>query len=1220
MSKLDFRHLFDASPNAYLVLDERLHIAGANRAYLDSVRRDLADLVDRRVWDVFPADDGTVRQTVASVERVIRTKQPDTIVLSWPAPSCAAVDDDGFMARCRGFVHTPVFDAEGDVAFVLQHPTGVVAREHPLEHPLEHPHEHPLGTRTDDRSAAAHASNSTHGRSVDCTSEARGSDVVLEGERSRLEDVFVQAPGFMALLHGREHRFESASPGFMRLFGDRPVLGRSVAEALPDAVAQGYLALLDRVFDSGEPHVARSTRYVLPASPGQAARDLYLDLVYQPVRDAGGRVTGIFVEGADVSDIRASEAALRASEVRNRQILDSAIDYAIIATDLDGRVTRWNEGARRILGWTEEEMLGRSTARFFTPEDVASNRMDIEMRVALEKGRSNDERWNQRNGGERFWALGEMTVLRDEAGEAKGFVKVLRDRTGQHQAERAREAAIRDLETERTLLQTVLRSAPIGILVAEAPSGRVLEQNARTGAIFDHGGVRCETVGDLGRWPLLHPDDRLLEIARHPLVRAITLGETTQAEEYRYVRGDEETRWVQLTAAPITDMAKRITGGVMLVEDIEPRKRAEAALRDNRQRLAALVSASTEVLYSMSADWSEMRQLTGSGFLADTRTANASWLIDYIPAEEHARVQAAIGQAIHTKSVFRLEHRVYRADRTLGWTVSSAVPLLDAGGTVTEWFGAASDVTDRRDAAEAMSRSNEDLEQQVVERTTERNRLWDFSPDLLLIIDFHGMFHRVNPAWTTLLGYAADELIGHHVNEFVLPEDHTETTHAYREAATGGLPRIQNRYRHKDGSTRWISWVAAPQGELAYATGRDITAEKAALEALAHTQDALRQSQKMEAVGQLTGGLAHDFNNLLTGIIGSLELLQTRIAQGRTADVDRYVHAAQGSARRAAALTHRLLAFSRRQTLAPKPTDVRQLVHGMEELVRRTVGPEIAVTTVMPGTLWSTLVDPGQLENALLNLCINARDAMPHGGAIVIETVNCRLDARSARVYDMTPGEYLLLCVSDTGTGMSPEVIAKAFDPFFTTKPIGMGTGLGLSMIYGFVQQSGGQVRIYSEVGKGTTVRLYLPRHLGEAEHADVPAELADAPRAGVGETVLVVDDEPTIRMLVVAVLEDLGYTAIEAADGVAGLAILQSDARIDLVVSDVGLPGGMNGRQMADAARVGRPELTVLFITGYAESAVFSHGHFNHGMHVLTKPFAMEVLASRIKALINDT
>ncbi len=435
--------------------------------------------------------------------------------------------------------------------------------------------------------------------------------------------------------------------------------------------------------------------------------------------------------------------------------------------------------------------------------------------------------------------------------------------------------------------------------------------------------------------------------------------------------------------------------------------------------------------------------------------------------------------------------------------------------------------------------------------------------------------------------------------------------------ARDGDLEIEYRISHPDGSTRWVLSRGRTYFDDA---GRAVRRAGIGIETTRQREleEQLRQSQKMEAVGQLTGGIAHDFNNLLTGVTGSLELLQARIAQGRIKDVDRYAHAAQGAAKRAAALTHRLLAFSRRQTLDPKPTDVNRLVAGMEELIRRTVGPEVTVEPmVAAGGLWPTLVDPGQLENALLNLCINARDAMPGGGKITIETGNRWLDERAGRERDLAPGQYVSLCVSDTGTGMTPEVAARAFDPFFTTKPIGQGTGLGLSMIYGFVRQSGGQARIYSEPGHGAMVCLYLPRHLGDAAGPEPAAELSDAPRAGQGETVLVVDDEPTVRMLVTEVLEDLGYTAIEAADGSAALRVLQSDARIDLLVTDVGLPGGMNGRQVADAARAARPGLKVLFITGYAENAVLSHGHLDPGMHVLTKPFAMEALASRIRELI---
>jgi len=387
---------------------------------------------------------------------------------------------------------------------------------------------------------------------------------------------------------------------------------------------------------------------------------------------------------------------------------------------------------------------------------------------------------------------------------------------------------------------------------------------------------------------------------------------------------------------------------------------------------------------------------------------------------------------------------------------------------------------------------------------------------------------------------------------------------------------------------------------------------------LQEAHEALRQSQKMEAVGQLTGGIAHDFNNLLAGISGSLELLQRRLHEGRLAGVERYIDAAQGASQRAAALTQRLLAFSRRQTLDPKPVAINRLIGGMEELIRRTMGPDIEVEVVGAAGLWTTRVDPSQLENALLNLCINARDAMaPHSGRLTIETANKWLDDRGAKERELVPGQYVSLCVTDTGSGIPTDIVDKIFDPFFTTKPIGQGTGLGLSMIHGFVRQSGGQVRVYSEPDKGTTMCLYLPRYTGAQDAVD-PLDPAIAGHPGHGETVLLIDDEPTVRMLAAEVLGDAGYSVIEAIDGPSGLQVLNSDVRIDLLVTDVGLPGGLNGRQVADAARIKRPDLKVLFITGYAENAAVGNGLLDVGMAVLTKPFVMTDLINKVGELID--
>jgi PAS domain S-box-containing protein len=517
------------------------------------------------------------------------------------------------------------------------------------------------------------------------------------------------------------------------------------------------------------------------------------------------------------------------------------------------------------------------------------------------------------------------------------------------------------------------------------------------------------------------------------------------------------------------------------------------------------------------------------------------------------------------------------------------------------------DLTERR-AAEEELRASEERFRLLIQSVT------DYA---IYMLDPQGRVNSWNAGAERFKGYTADEIIGEHFSRFYTEED--------REA---GIPRIaletatqEGRFEaegwrvRKDGTRFWASVIIDPIRSNGVLMGfakvtRDLTDKRA-------VEEQLRQSQKMEAVGQLTGGLAHDFNNLLTGISGSLEMMQMRVAQGRTAEFERYFVAAQGAVRRAAALTHRLLAFSRRQTLDPRPTDVNRLLGSLEELVRRTVGPGVELEVVGASGVWPILVDPNQLENAILNLCINARDAMPDGGKLTIEGANKWLDERAVRQQDLPVGQYVSICVSDTGTGMTPEVIAKAFDPFYTTKPMGEGTGLGLSMIYGFARQSGGQVRLYSEVGQGTTMCIYLPRHTGDAVEDDEAAAPSTPSVGGNGEVVLVIDDEPTIRMLIAEVLAESGYAVIEAPDGTAGMRVLESNARIDLLITDVGLPGGLNGRQVADAARVNRPDLKVLFITGYAENAVIGRGRLDNGMFLLTKPFQMEILADRIREIL---
>jgi hypothetical protein len=581
---------------------------------------------------------------------------------------------------------------------------------------------------------------------------------------------------------------------------------------------------------------------------------------------------------------------------------------------------------------------------------------------------------------------------------------------------------------------------------------------------------------------------------------------------------------------------------------------------------------------------------------------------------------------------YTVQYRIIRpSDGETRWISVRSTIERDANGKAIRLVGAHSDVTEQvmaeralrqseerfRNLADQLAELNATLAERVEEKTRERDRIWNVSQDLLLVADRKGIWKTINPAWTRTLGWSEAELLNRTSEWLEHPDDDGTARARVKELGTSNATvKFESRFRHKDGSYRWLSWTGVPDQDHIYAVARDVTAEKSAAERLKATEEALLQSQKMEAVGQLTGGIAHDFNNLLTGIVGSLDLMQTRLNQGRTENVGRYIDAAMTSANRAAALTHRLLAFARRQPLIPKGVDANQLVVSLEDLLRRTIGETIDLTVVASDGLWTTLCDPNQLESALLNLAINARDAMPAGGKLTISSANVRIDGINADAPALSPGEYICIDVTDTGTGMSPEVAARAFDPFFTTKPIGQGTGLGLSMIYGFARQSNGHATIDSKIGRGTSVKIYLPRHSGDhvAEHA---AAVAKAQQAATGETVLVVEDEPVVRGVILEMLEEQGYRTLEAVDGPAGLRILRTDARIDLLVTDVGLPG-MNGRQLADQAREMRPGLKILFITGYAESAAIADGFLQPGMEMITKPFDLGNLSRRVRTMVS--
>lgn len=937
-------------------------------------------------------------------------------------------------------------------------------------------------------------------------------------------------------------------------------------------------------------------------------------------------------------------------------LFDSMLNFAVIGTDLTGRVIEWNNGAEHVLGWTEQEMLGQKTDRIFTPEDRDARCIEIEMAAASQSGLSGDHRWHLRQDGSRFWASAEMTRVFDSQGRHTGYLKVLQDRTHTH-------LSALELAASRRQYRELLDSIETGFCMIEMKFDdegkpcdyRFVEINR---AFESHTGLKNAT----GRWIReMVPDqdqhwfDVYGQVAR--------TGEPIRFEHY----GKALNRWFEVHATAV-DMKRDLVA--ILFDDISARRNAEIALRQSEEYwrgiferlddgfiLGELIRSPDGTVndwryIDVNPAWTDLVGISGSGVKGRT-------IRELFPAIESFWIEEIVAAVTQQRSV-AFNHQVADLGR---WYEGRIHPLdADRFTIIFQEVTDARRADTRRQAMLELSDALRDMhepEQMAYAASTTLGTVLESDGACYLSVDASGQPTVAGRCWTRAEGALLMQLWEGDVLDWLsipLPLQvplliaDTQNDPRVRNAQIPlsfavksllGVPLVE------DGQTvaalcvtnsRAYVWSpeelqftvdVAERTRSAIARRRaenDLRQVNASLEQLVRertqelmlSEEQLRQSQKMEAVGQLTGGIAHDFNNLLTGISGSLEMMRRRIVQGRIDELEKYVSAAHTSSQRASALTHRLLAFSRRQTLDPKPTDINTLVAGMEELIARTVGPAVETHVLADESLWVSHIDGNQLENALLNLCINARDAMPDGGKLVVETRNRALDGRAAVAFDLPPGHYVELSVTDTGAGMTAEVAAKAFEPFFTTKPLGSGTGLGLSMIYGFIRQSGGQAKIYSEVGKGSTISLYLPRNTGEQIETE-PDQSQEIPRARAGETVLVVDDEPTVRMLVAEILEELGYRAIEAADGPAGLKFLESDVRIDLLVTDVGLPGGMNGRQMADYSRASRPDLKVLFITGYAESAVIGNGNLDANMHVITKPFSVERLAIRIKTLIES-
>jgi PAS domain S-box-containing protein len=827
--------------------------------------------------------------------------------------------------------------------------------------------------------------------------------------------------------------------------------------------------------------------------------------------------------------------------------------------------------------------------------------------------------------------------LRDDSGEIVGVLDVAIDTTQKFADAQRIATATEKVRAGEAQLQALFA----------ATSNAIYQMSGdwRTMVRLEGQGFLTDTIEPVTDWL----DRYVVEEDRASVTEAIGIAVRDRLPlniEHRVHQADGAIGWIRSRAVPIIGPNGSVEEWFGTASDISAAKADRERLVTSQEKLelatrAARMGQFDYLPQTGALEW-DARCKELFGLSADARISYEGSFLAGLHPEDREMADAAVVAALDPAGsrLFDTEYRTIGIEDGIERHIHAQGIAMFDGDEPVRLIGTVQDVTADR------------IGQQTLRETEQRLRLagratndavwdWDFRDNHVTwnaaLEDVYG--HRladVEPSgeWWIAHIHPGDRARIDESIHAVIDGDGTDWADEYRFArADGSYADVLDRgYVLRDPGGAPLRMVGAmldvtnrKEIERRLSDDRDRLAEEVEVTAAERdrAEEALRQSQKMEAVGQLTGGLAHDFNNLLTGISGALEMMQVRITQGRVNELERYSVSAQGAVRRAAALTHRLLAFSRRQTLDPKPTNVNRLIFDLEELLRRTVGPQVEVETVGKAGVWTTLVDPNQLENAILNLCINARDAMPDGGRITIETANKWLDSRAALERDLEAGQYVSICVTDTGTGMPPEIVAKVFEPFFTTKPLGEGTGLGLSMIYGFAKQSGGHVRVYSEVGIGTTMCIYLPRHVAE-EDADLPAVIPSS-GSGLGSTpqdagrVLVVDDEPTVRMLVVEIAEELGYSVVEAIDGPSALRTMQSTAGIDLLITDVGLPGGLNGRQVADAALRLRPDLRVLFITGYAENAVVGNGQLARNMALVTKPFAMDVLAQRIRELMKE-
>ena len=878
----------------------------------------------------------------------------------------------------------------------------------------------------------------------------------------------------------------------------------------------------------------------------------------------------------------------------------------------------YNDAYRVFAGGRHPVLLG-SKVREGWPEVADFN--DNVMRVGLAGGTlsyQDQELTLHRSGQpEQVWMNLDYSPIRDGDGRIAGVMAVVVETSGKVKAER-------HVQAERARLQTMFEQAPGFICLLDGPEHRYALANEAYRTLTGNRPLLGHSVGAA-----------VPELAEHGVVevldRCYAEGTVFRAEgvplTLRNPGLDAPVRtYIDFVLQPLRDAAGQVFGTFVEGSDVTERVLAERALRASEARFRTFAQAMPNHVWAArddgSVEWINDRVHEYAGFEGGPQAMLGQGWAPIVHPDDAPRYHALWRDCVASGAPLDAEIRLRRADGEYRWhLVRARRCALDADegpdghqGEHGLWIGSSIDIEDQKRASEALAAVNATLEERVARRTAERDRMWRLSKDIMLVADLQSTLFAVNPAFTAILGWTEAEVLGSTFLELVHPDDRARTVQQVEALGAGGqVYRFENRWRRKNGSWCSLSWTASPDQQHIHAVGRDISADLQRMEAMRRTEAALQQSQKMETIGKLTGGVAHDFNNLLQVIGGNLQLIARRAQD--LPEIRKRVENAMGGVERGAKLASSLLSFARRQPLEPKAVKIGRLLNNMEDMMRRALGEEIDVEMVISGGLWTTEVDPAQLENAILNLAINARDAMDGAGRLTIEVVNAALDAAYCAAHaEIAPGQYVLLAVSDTGSGMPQQVIDQAFEPFFSTKPEGKGTGLGLSMVYGLVKQSGGHVKIYSEVGEGTTVKIYLPRSLQAEDHADAP--LAQ-PAVGGHETVLVVEDDEQVRLTVVDMLTDLGYRVLRANDASAALTVIDSGIHIDLLFTDVVMPGPLRSPELAKKARERLPEVAVLFTSGYTENAIVHGGRLDPGVELLGKPYTRDNLARKIRHVL---